>query len=117
MSDLGYGKGYAILANDFFIEYQKPYDPQEVYRVYLDGERIGLIYSKESFEDYIDNTDDIDWISTPTLLVAFTTSTGRPNVRYSDMDMAVPPAERVFINPTIRPDTTRRMAIGSVSVI
>ena len=37
----------------FFIDYKKPYDPQEVYRVYLDGESIGLIYSKKDLEKAI----------------------------------------------------------------
>jgi len=50
---------YAVIAliissSVFFIGYKKAYDPQEVYRVYLDGESIGLIYSKEELEQYID---------------------------------------------------------------
>lgn len=42
----------------FFIDYDKAYDPQEVYRVYLDGESIGLIYSKEELENHIDNEEE-----------------------------------------------------------
>lgn len=47
-----------ISSSVFFIDNQKPYDPQEVYRVYLDGESIGLIYSKKELEDYIDKEQD-----------------------------------------------------------
>lgn len=39
----------------FFFGYKKSADPQEVYRVYLDGKSIGLIYSKDELENYIDN--------------------------------------------------------------
>lgn len=39
----------------FFFGYRKSADPQEVYRVYLDGKSIGLIYSKDELENYIDN--------------------------------------------------------------
>ena len=54
---------YTILAlilstSVFFFENTKNYDPQEVYRVYLDGESIGLIYSKDSFEDHIDREEE-----------------------------------------------------------
>lgn len=47
-----------ISASVFFVDNQKPYDPQEVYRVYLDGESIGLIYSKKELEEYIDREQD-----------------------------------------------------------
>lgn len=47
-----------LSAGVFFFENTKNYDPQEVYRVYLDGESIGLIYSKESFEDHIDKEEE-----------------------------------------------------------
>ena len=47
-----------ISSSVFFVEYQKPYDPQEVYRVYLDGESIGLIYSKKELENYIDTEEE-----------------------------------------------------------
>ncbi len=47
-----------VSASVFFMDSQKPYDPQEVYRVYLDGESIGLIYSKKELEDYIDKEQD-----------------------------------------------------------
>lgn len=33
-------------------------DPQEVYRVYLDGKSIGLIYSKAELEDYINKEEE-----------------------------------------------------------
>ena len=33
-------------------------DPQEVYRVYLDGQSIGLIYSKAELEDYINEEEE-----------------------------------------------------------
>jgi len=51
---------YTILAlvlssSVFFLGYKKTYDPQEVYRVYLDGESIGLIYFKDDLELYIDS--------------------------------------------------------------
>lgn len=54
---------YTILAlilssSVFLFGYKKPYDPQEVYRVYLDGESIGLIYSKKDLEDYIDKEEE-----------------------------------------------------------
>lgn len=54
---------YTILAlvlssSIFFFGYKKTYDPQEVYRVYLDGDSIGLIYSKQELEDYINNEEE-----------------------------------------------------------
>lgn len=54
---------YTILAlllssSVFFFGYKKPYDPQEAYRVYLDGESIGLIYSKDDLEEYINNEEE-----------------------------------------------------------
>jgi len=54
---------YTILAlvlssSVFFLGYKKTYDPQEVYRVYLDGESIGLIYSKDDLELYIDSEQE-----------------------------------------------------------
>lgn len=54
---------YIILAlilssSVFFLGYKKAYDPQEVYKVYLDGEAIGLIYSKVELEDYIDSEEE-----------------------------------------------------------
>jgi murein DD-endopeptidase MepM/ murein hydrolase activator NlpD len=54
---------YTILAlilssSVFLFGYKKPYDPQEVYRVYLDGESIGLIYSKKDLEDYINKEEE-----------------------------------------------------------
>ena len=54
---------YTILAlvlssSVFFLGYKKSYDPQEVYKVYLDGEVIGLIYSKSELESYIDNEEE-----------------------------------------------------------
>ena len=42
----------------FFFENEKNYDPQEVYRVYLDGDSVGLIYSKDDFEAHIDKEED-----------------------------------------------------------
>lgn len=42
----------------FFLGYKKAYDPQEIYKVYLDGEVIGLIYSKDELESYIDNEQE-----------------------------------------------------------
>lgn len=42
----------------FFFGYKKAYDPQEVFKVYLDGEVIGLIYSKEELESYIDKEEE-----------------------------------------------------------
>lgn len=42
----------------FFLGYKKAYDPQEVYKVYLDGAKIGLIYSKEELEAYIDQEEE-----------------------------------------------------------
>ena len=42
----------------FFFENEKKYDPQEVYRVYLDGDSIGLIYSKDDFEEHIDKEEE-----------------------------------------------------------
>ncbi len=44
-----------ISSSIFFFGYRKSADPQEVYRVYLDGKSIGLIYSKDELENYIDN--------------------------------------------------------------
>lgn len=54
---------YTILAlvlssGIFFLGYRKVSDPQEVYKVYLDGEKIGLIYSKEELETYIDEEEE-----------------------------------------------------------
>jgi len=54
---------YTILAiiissSVFFFENKKIYDPQEVYRVYLDGESIGLIYSKDALEEHINKEED-----------------------------------------------------------
>lgn len=54
---------YTILAiilssGVFFFESEKKYDPQEVYRVYLDGDSIGLIYSKEDFEEHINKEEE-----------------------------------------------------------
>lgn len=42
----------------FFFGYRKSSDPQEVYRVYLDGNSIGLIYSKDELEQYIDKGEN-----------------------------------------------------------
>lgn len=44
-----------ISSSIFFFGCRKSADPQEVYRVYLDGKSIGLIYSKDELENYIDN--------------------------------------------------------------
>lgn len=54
---------YTILAlvlssSVFFFGYRNATDPQEVYKVYLDGEVVGLIYSKEELENYIDEEED-----------------------------------------------------------
>ena len=54
---------YVILAlvlssSVLFLGYKKVTDPQEVYRVYLDGESIGLIYSKKDLEKYIDTKQE-----------------------------------------------------------
>lgn len=54
---------YTILAlvlssSVFFFGYRNQVDPQEVYKVYLDGEVVGLIYSKEELENYIDEEED-----------------------------------------------------------
>lgn len=47
-----------ISSSVFFMDIQKTYDPQEVYRVYLDGKSIGLIYSKKELENYIDTEQE-----------------------------------------------------------
>jgi len=39
----------------FFLVDTKTIEPKEVYRVYLEGETIGFIHSKEKLEKYIDN--------------------------------------------------------------
>lgn len=54
---------YTILAlliscSVFFVKYDKNTDPHEVYRVYLDGDSIGLIYSKKDLENYINKEED-----------------------------------------------------------
>ena len=54
---------YTILAlifssSVFFFDYKKSYDPQEIYKVYLDGKIIGLIYSKQELEAYIDKEEE-----------------------------------------------------------
>lgn len=41
-----------------FFDYGKSYYPNEVYNVYLDGELLGTILSKEELETYIDNKSD-----------------------------------------------------------
>lgn len=43
-----------ISATVFFTGYQKTRTPQTVYKVYLDGQEIGLINSKDELERYID---------------------------------------------------------------
>lgn len=47
-----------LSASVFFFENEKKYDPQEVYRVYLDGDSIGLIYSKNEFEEHINKEEE-----------------------------------------------------------
>lgn len=47
-----------LSAGVFFFENEKKYDPQEVYRVYLDGDSIGLIYSKDDFEEHINKEEE-----------------------------------------------------------
>lgn len=47
-----------LSASVFFFENEKKYDPQEVYRVYLDGDSIGLIYSKDEFEEHINKEEE-----------------------------------------------------------
>ena len=45
---------FVLSSSVFFLGYKKAYDPREVYKVYLEGEVIGLIESKEELESYID---------------------------------------------------------------
>jgi len=47
-----------ISSSVFFFENKTTYDPQEVYRVYLDGESIGLIYSKQELEEHINKEEE-----------------------------------------------------------
>lgn len=42
----------------FSLSYQKNLNPKDIYRVYLDGEVIGLINSKEELESYIDEDQE-----------------------------------------------------------
>ena len=44
-----------ISSSIFLVGYQKTSKPVELYRVYLKGETIGYIKSKEVLEEYIDN--------------------------------------------------------------
>lgn len=45
---------FMISFSVFFMGYVESVDPKEVYKVYLKGEEIGLIYSKDELYDYID---------------------------------------------------------------
>lgn len=47
-----------ISSSVFFFNANASSDPQEVYRVYLDGKSIGLIYSKEELENYINEEEE-----------------------------------------------------------
>ena len=50
---------FMISFSVFFMGYVKTAEPKEVYKVYLRGKEIGLIYSKEDLYDYIDNQQRI----------------------------------------------------------
>ena len=43
----------------FFMGYIKTLEPKEVYKVYLRGKEIGLIYSKDDLYDYIDKEQEL----------------------------------------------------------
>lgn len=49
---------FIISCSVFFLGYAKIQEPQEVYRVYLDGKSMGLIYSKEELETFIDEEEE-----------------------------------------------------------
>lgn len=50
---------FMISFSVFFMGYVKSIDPKEVYRVYLKGKEIGLIYSKDELYDYIDKEQEL----------------------------------------------------------
>lgn len=50
---------FIISFSVFFVGYVQTVEPQEVYRVYLKGKEIGLIYSKKELEEYIDKQQEI----------------------------------------------------------
>lgn len=49
---------FMISFSVFFMGYVRSLEPQEVYKVYLKGEEIGLIYSKEELNNYIDKEQE-----------------------------------------------------------
>lgn len=50
---------FMISFSVFFMGYVKTLEPKEVYKVYLRGKEIGLIYSKDDLYDYIDKQQQI----------------------------------------------------------
>lgn len=50
---------FMISFSVFFMGYVRNLEPQEVYKVYLKGKEIGLIYSKEELNDYIDKEQEL----------------------------------------------------------
>ena len=50
---------FMISFSVFFMGYIKTLEPKEVYRVYLRGKEIGLIYSKDDLYNYIDKEQEV----------------------------------------------------------
>lgn len=49
---------FMISCSIFFMGYVRSLEPKEVYKVYLKGKEIGLIYSKDELYDYIDKRQE-----------------------------------------------------------